>query len=215
MIQGIIFDIDGTLWDSSEVIAEAYNHTVSLHFKQIDARIQGKDVKRNLGKPTAEFIQGLYPSLSPEEQEFITPYFCSSLLEYLNRRSVPLFEGVTETFRFLKDRYPLFIVSNCQQGYIEALLRGTGLAPFVRDHLSNGDTGRPKGENIRLLMDRNHLTEAVYIGDTRGDLEACRQAGIPFIWASYGFGQVPEAKLSIRRITDLADDSLLRKAATL
>ncbi|MDO4313992.1 MAG: HAD family hydrolase [Eubacteriales bacterium] len=202
-MKGIIFDIDGTLWDSSEVIAEAYNSAISEHLEHIDTRISGADVKRNLGKPTDAFIKGLYPTLTAEEQKFITPHFCTAILIALEKHSVPLFEGVKETFHTLSKQYELFIVSNCQCGYIEALLKGTGLGKYVKDYLSNGDTGKPKGTNIQLLMERNHLTEAVYIGDTKGDQEACKEAGVPFIWAAYGFGHVTDAKASIQKITDL------------
>lgn len=45
---------------------------------------------------------------------------------------------------------------------------------------------------MRLLMERNGIAEAAYVGDTQGDLEAARLAGIPFVWAAYGFGK-PEA----------------------
>ena len=37
-------------------------------------------------------------------------------------------------------------------------------------------------------MERNRITSAAYVGDTQGDLEAARLAGIPFVWAAYGFG---------------------------
>ena len=41
-------------------------------------------------------------------------------------------------------------------------------------------------------MERNRIPSAAYVGDTQGDLEAARLAGIPFVWAAYGFGN-PEA----------------------
>lgn len=67
-----------------------------------------------------------------------------------------------------------------------------GLTPYITGHLCFGDTGTEKGETIRRLMEQHNITSAVYIGDTQGDLEAARQAGIDFVFASYGFGQ-PES----------------------
>lgn len=79
------------------------------------------------------------------------------------------------------------------------------LEPYVKDFLCFGQTGTEKDETIRTLMERNGLKDAVYVGDTQGDADACRKAGIPFIFAGYGFGDVPEAKVRISKITDLTE----------
>lgn len=65
-----------------------------------------------------------------------------------------------------------------------------GLTPYISGHLCFGDTGTEKGETIRRLMARHDITSAVYIGDTQGDLDAADGAGIPFVYAAYGFGEV-------------------------
>ena len=67
-----------------------------------------------------------------------------------------------------------------------------GLTPYIQGHLCFGDTGTEKGETIRRLMEAHGITSAAYIGDTQGDLDAARQAGIPFVFAAYGFGN-PES----------------------
>ena len=54
-----------------------------------------------------------------------------------------------------------------------------------------------------MLMDTNHLQDVVYIGDTQGDYDACQMANVPFIYASYGFGQAPEADCSIQGLDEL------------
>ena len=116
-----------------------------------------------------------------------------------------LYEGVVETIRKLAEKYPLFIVSNCQCGYIEVMIESSGIGPFIRDHLCFGETGTPKSETIRALMDRNDLKDVVYVGDTQGDADACRDAGVPFVFAEYGFGDVPDAETRIGRISDLCE----------
>ena len=66
-----------------------------------------------------------------------------------------------------------------------------GISDLIEGHLCFGDTGTSKGKTIRTLMARHGVSSAVYIGDTQGDYEATVEAGIPFIWATFGFG-VPE-----------------------
>ena len=94
-------------------------------------------------------------------------------------------------------------MSNCQRGYIEVTIKSGGIEPFIKDHLCFGETRVSKGQTLRILMERNGLKDPVYVGDTQGDADACREAGIPFIYAEYGFGDVPDARMSIRSFPDL------------
>jgi len=75
----------------------------------------------------------------------------------------------------------------------------------VCDFLHPGMTGLPKADNIRLLMDRNGISDAVMVGDTILDYEAARGAEVPFVFAAYGFGQVEEAKWRIDSLSQLPD----------
>jgi len=52
-------------------------------------------------------------------------------------------------------------------------------------------------------MERNKLLKPVYVGDTEGDLKASRYAGIPFVYAKYGFGNVSEYDQVIKKFDDL------------
>ncbi len=54
-------------------------------------------------------------------------------------------------------------------------------------------------------MKRNNLKKSIYVGDTKGDFEASKFAGIPFIYASYGFGQVPSYDDKVMSISDIID----------
>ena len=66
-----------------------------------------------------------------------------------------------------------------------------------------GRTGLSKGENISLVIQRNQIEKAVYVGDTAGDQEAAELAGVPFIYAAYGFGDVSSPVYMIDQISGL------------
>ena len=102
------------------------------------------------------------------------------------------YPGIRDTLEKLAKKYRLFIVSNSECGYPELCMEKLGLTPYIEGHLCYGDTGTTKGQTIRTLMERHNIGSCVYIGDTQGDFEASRNAGIPFVWASFGFG-VPES----------------------
>ena len=97
----------------------------------------------------------------------------------------------------------LFIVSNCQDGYLQAFLNHHKLSSYFDDHEMSGRTGLTKGENIRIVMERNNLDKAVYVGDTEGDFSAAKQAGILFICAQYGFGKAKNADYVINKLSEL------------
>ena len=124
--------------------------------------------------------------------------------EYLRKHGGILYAGVEETLRKLKEKYHLYIVSNCQKGYIEAFLDFYHLWEYVEDIECYGNNLMQKGDNIRLVVERNHLNAAVYVGDIQGDYDASCKAGIPFIHAAYGFGKIKADVPAIQAITELA-----------
>lgn len=201
-LDGIIFDVDGTLWDSTSQVAEVWNLAIQRN-SDLDIRVDVPLLKTLFGKTMTEIANAVFPDLEPEEQTRIINYCYTFENEYLEEHPGIVYNGVEETFRLLSEDTGLYIVSNCQCGYIEIFLKASGLEKYVKDHLCFGDTLVSKGQTIRILMERNNLKHVVYVGDTQGDADACREAGIPFIFAEYGFGDVPDAKERIGKITDL------------
>ena len=84
-------------------------------------------------------------------------------------------------------------------------MRKTGLGAYITDKECYGDTGKNKDENIRLVVERNHLKHPVYVGDTQGDCDAAASAGVPFVFASYGFGQADHADAVIHSFDELLE----------
>lgn len=114
---------------------------------------------------------------------------CAKENDYLAEHGGILYPRLEETLLKLKKSYQLFVVSNCQLGYIESFIKAHKLEKCFDDIECWGNNLLPKGENNKLIMERNKVTRAVYVGDTAGDEESARVAGIPFIFAKYGFGE--------------------------
>ena len=74
---------------------------------------------------------------------------------------------------------------------------------YFTDFQNWGDNQVPKGENIKLVMKRNSIKHAAYIGDTLGDINASKLAGIDFIYAKYGFGEVEKPDYTINSFEEL------------
>lgn len=201
-MDSIIFDVDGTIWDSTESVADSWNKAIREH-SDLDLTLDPVSLSRVFGKTMTEIADALFPALDTEARMKLLDACYAEENRYLEDHPGLLYDGVAETIRNLSLRYPLYIVSNCQCGYIEVMLKTSGLAPYIKDHLCFGETLRPKGATIRMLMEKNSLKSPVYVGDTQGDADACKAAGIPFIFAEYGFGDVPDAATRIQRFSDL------------
>ena len=201
-MDSIIFDVDGTIWDSTQSVADSWNKAIREH-SDLDLTLDPVSLSRVFGKTMTEIADALFPALDTEARMKLLDACYAEENRYLEDHPGLLYDGVAGTIRNLSLRYPLYIVSNCQCGYIEVMLKTSGLAPYIKDHLCFGETLRPKGETIRMLMEKNGLKSPVYVGDTQGDADACKTAGSPFIFAEYGFGDVPDAATRIQRFSDL------------
>lgn len=206
-----IFDLDGTMWNTTEVSAAAYNHAL-----REDGRSQlcvtADTIKQEFGKTLAAIADDLFPELDRASRDELMEKCCDSNILFLTNTEVPmLYPDVAETLAQLSKRSKLYIVSNCQCGYIEMFLEKYGLSSYFTDIECYGSNQKSKAENIRLLMERNQIQEAAYVGDTAGDYNSATQAGIPFIFASYGYGTVPESACActISSFSDLLQVSSL------
>lgn len=190
MKKGIIFDLDGTLWDASKENTASWNKTFCE--KNIEKRITVVDMQGYMGKSLDEIASICLPETDLKEAVTLLKSCCENEIAYLKYKGAKLYSDVNSTVNALFRNYILCIVSNCQQGYIEAFLHSSGLINMFKDYESYGNTGLSKGDNIISVIKRNNLDFAVYVGDTQGDYIAADKAGIPFIHAAYGFGKISE-----------------------
>ena len=186
--ESLIFDIDGTLWDSRALVAEGYN--IQLEKEGLSHLTVNAELFRPLfGKVMTEIADTIFPSIPAPERYALMERCMDTENKYLQANPCRIgYPGVRETMEALSKTHRLFIVSNSQKGYPELCIEKLGLAPFIQGHLCFGDTGTSKGKTIRALMEKYRITDCAYIGDTQGDYEATLEAGVPFIWAAYGFG---------------------------
>ena len=201
-MDGIIFDVDGTLWDSVEVVAESWNLAIKEN-SDLEPNLNREILQGLFGKTMDEIAVGVFPDLDPDSRRKLMDICFDYENRYLETHPGVYYEGVMDTLKELALEYPLFIVSNCQCGYIEVMMKGAGMKPYIKDFLCFGQTQTSKDQTILKLMEKNNLTAPVYVGDTQGDADSCSRAGIPFIFAEYGLGDVPDAKVRIARFEEL------------
>ena len=204
MKEAILFDLDGTLWDSSIQILESWNEVIRK-LEDVTYELTVEQIQKNMGKPMDEIAYNIFPHVTKQRALEIMNLCTDYENVYLSRHGGNVYAGVENVLASLAKKYTLAIVSNCQKGYIEAFLEYHKLGQYIDDTEDFGRTGLPKGENIKLVLERNHIERAWYLGDTKGDAEAAHFAGIPFIYAEYGFGSVQNFEAKIQSIDELEE----------
>jgi phosphoglycolate phosphatase len=204
-MKSLIFDIDGTLWDSRALVAEGYN--IQLRAEGYDHLCVDAELLRSLfGKVMTEIADAILAEISVPERYALMERCMETENRYLAENECKIgYPGVGEVLEQLAKEYRLFIVSNSQCGYPELCMEKLGIAHLFEGHLCFGDTGTEKGQTILELMRRYQITDAVYIGDTQGDYEATLVAGIPFVFAAFGFGSPAGYAAKIEDIRQLPD----------
>ncbi len=204
MKTGLIFDMDGTLWDSSANVAEAWNEEIrELGYDR--KAITKADIMGVMGLTMDRIADIIFGDLPKDERMLLLDKCGDHENDYLRRHGGELYPELEKTLIRLREKYRLYIVSNCQKGYIEAFLDYYGFWKYFDDIECYGNNLREKGDNIALLAQRNGLERAWYVGDIQGDYDATMKAGLEFIHAAYGFGTINAEVPELERFSDLPE----------
>lgn len=198
MRKAIILDLDGTLWDTSIEVENVWKK-VAIEY---GVTIKSSQIKEIMGFTKKEIIRYLFQDDIKKGNEFITK--CQKEEnEYLRKNGGHIYNNTVKTIIELADKYDLYIVSNCQDGYIQSFLEYYSLNKFFKDFECSGKTGMDKSENISIILKRNNISKAIYVGDTQKDYEAAKKNELAFIWAEYGFKKCDKYYKKIRDIREL------------
>lgn len=204
MKTGLIFDMDGTLWDSSANVAASWTEKIRL--LGLDRpEITKQDIMGVMGLTMDRLAAIIFSDLPEDKRMELLDLCCEYENGYLRSHGGVLYPDLEETLQRLSENYGLYIVSNCQKGYIEAFLDYYGFWKYFCDIECYGNNLLDKGSNIALLAERNGLRKAWYIGDIQGDYDSAMKAGVGFIHAAYGFGTIRETVPELERFSDLPE----------
>jgi len=184
----IIFDLDGTLIDSSEDIALAANRVLAdLGHTKMDS---GK-VKEGIGWGVKTLLEKMMPGEGAERIEYARMKF----LEYYWENTVVntyLYKGVRETIDYFSlINKKMAVVTNKPVKYTEKILTELALSRYFNliiggDSLQNR---KPHPEPVEMVVSSLKVRKerVVIIGDSPIDCETGKRAGIATIGVEYGF----------------------------
>ena len=181
----IVFDWDGTLFDSAAVIADGIQHAA----RDMGLPVPDRDTASHvIGLGLSDSLRHAMPTLPPERyQEFLALY----RRYFLEREdTLALFDGIPELLKELGERgHRLAVATGKPRRGLDRALQSSGIgALFAATRC--GDETQPKPHPAMLLELMRELrlepAELLMIGDTSHDLGMAKSAGVDAVAVSYG-----------------------------
>ncbi len=188
----LAFDIDGTIYDSSEIIEEAY----MMGIKKFIAR-SGKiipvpgydDLLKVVGIPVEDIFSTLFGSLNRKERLELNNDCNDSFVSIIEKKGGRLIEGVGATLESLHHAgYIMLTASNGRKEYVEAILKSFDLMKYFSPPFLYPGPEYPDKTSI-VAYYKNSVSmnnRLVMIGDRFTDRDAASENGIPFIGCAFG-----------------------------
>ena len=142
-IDSLIFDLDGTLWDSSEGIVATWA-LVLENYPEIHKKVTAEELASNFGLPLEQIARNMFPDQPESLRQQLMAECGEKENLYLAEHGGLLYPKLEETLRNLSEKYPLFIVSNCQDGYIQSFYSGNHTEKYFKYCECIGVTGKAK-----------------------------------------------------------------------
>ena len=201
MDRAVFFDLDGTLWDALIPNLEAWN--LAMEKLGESYRFDLKTIKSFMGLTPDETAKIAFDHTPLNEARELFKKTLKISTEYMKTHPGTMYENEIEVLKLLSKDYPLFIVSNCESGYIENYLNGCNTSSYFIDHTCVGDTGLDKWQNILYLKKKYSIENVVYVGDTNKDFIEATKANVTFIHARYGFQKDVPSSYKIDSLDEL------------
>jgi phosphoglycolate phosphatase len=190
-IKAILFDLDGTLFETAPELAEAVN----LMLKDLEmTELKTNEIKRFIGRGAENLIK---QSIEVSSKKDPTPVFAKAEKLFAHHYSLIsanslMYEGVEKSIIDLKTKdFLLGCVTNKPAIYTEALMNHSRLADFMDIIVSGDTTEKKKPDPLPILHALNQLNiepkDAIMVGDSVVDIEAGFEAGTYIFTVPYGY----------------------------
>jgi len=183
----IIFDMDGTLLDSSKSITKSINYVRNkLGLKPFKV----EEITRLINEPDNDLPKLFYEDIKPYNE-------CRKIFEkhYIKNCIIDMdmFDGIEYMLESLKDEYILSVLTNAYGEFARKMLKHLRIDKYFVDILGSDDISsrRPNPKGIYHILTKYgiDISNTFFMGDSLKDEECAKNAGVKYIFADWGFGE--------------------------
>lgn len=209
MSKSIIFDMDGTLFQTDKILElsldDTFNYLRSLN-KWND--LTPIDTYREImGVPLPKVWETLMPNHSIKEREQTDAYFLERLIENISGGKGALYPNVKEIFSYLKNNdFSIYIASNGLTDYLKAIVDYYNLDRWITETFSiqQIDTLN-KSDLVERIKEKYGITDGAVVGDRLSDIIAAKDNSLVSIGCNFDFAQEDELSQADIVIDDLIE----------
>ncbi len=208
MTKAIIFDMDGTLFQTNLILEPALEATFDVLRKNElwEGITPIEQYRAIMGVPLPIVWETLCPEHSDVQRIQSNRIFQEKLISLIEMNKGALYQGVEETLCALSKRYPLYIASNGQQEYLDAIVKTFTLDRYIEsvysiDRIASGN----KSELVTLVKEENHIETGFVVGDRSSDILAAKDNHLQSIGVRFDFAQEDELSLADYVIDSLGE----------
>ncbi|TCT20930.1 phosphoglycolate phosphatase-like HAD superfamily hydrolase [Melghiribacillus thermohalophilus] len=209
MTQAIIFDMDGTLFQTDKILEvsldDVFSRLRSLNKWNTDTPID--QYRKILGVPLPKVWEKLLPQHSDEERAKVDAYFLERLIENIRSGKGALYPNVKEVFRYLKENnYSIYIASNGLTDYLNTIVSYYHLDRWVTETFSIQQIqSLNKSDLVHRIVKKYGITTGAVVGDRLSDINAAKDNGLVSIGCNFDFALEDELSQADVVIDDLID----------
>ena len=200
----LIFDLDGTLFDSAPEILVCLKKALQLNNIDINDNLN----KSIIGPPLKETLKNLVQ----KEEKFKIDKIIENFIELYDSDycyKTKLYKGVQETLKILEKKKNLILITNKRIAPTEKMLKNSKIIELFDNYFSVDPNDQSKKDKSTLISKtikdyKINPQNTAYIGDTMGDFIASKKNNIRFIFAEWGYGKyVEDADLHLTDIREM------------
>lgn len=193
----IIFDLDGTLLDTSEGIYNSVRYTEKMLGLN---PINDSELNKFVGPPPKEMYRKMYGLSEEQSLNAVKRHREYGMSKALYEATI--YDGVENTLEYIKSKKKKLAVATLKSQIIaEKILAINNLARYFDAIVGmNADETYTKCETIKIAMKKTDCETALMVGDSKYDQIGSVEAGIDFIGVTYGFGLNAESQYSFKTI---------------
>lgn len=196
MLRSVIFDMDGTLFQTDTILEIALEETFAYLRSQNkwDSETPLEKYREIMGVPLPKVWETLLPHYSRMEREETDIYFLERLTENINSGKGKLYPNVKEVFRYLKENdCNIYIASNGLINYLDAIVNYFDLNHWITETFSIEQIDSLNKSNlVRYIVKKYNIYHGAVVGDRLSDFQAAKDNGLISIGCNFDFAKEME-----------------------